>query len=110
MFADAQAAHVGSPAPSLLRAVHRVESCIDARQWTNVDILAVRVLRYLVLVGAHYRAIKGQTCGRMLVREPSACNLLTNLVVVVALRSGLPHSVLSEHLTLVALLPGELEA
>ena len=109
MFADAEAAQMGGPSPSMLRAVHRVESCIDARQWTNVDILAVRVLCYQVLV-ANYRAIKGQTCGGMPVREPSACNLLANLVVVVALRSGLPHAVLSEHLTLVALLPGELEA
>ena len=110
MLADAEAAHMGSPAPSLHRAVHRVESCVNARQWANVDILAGRVLRYQGLVVAHYRAIKGQTCGRMPVREPSACNLLANLVVVVALRSGLPHAVLSEHLTLVALLPGELEA
>ena len=50
MFADAEAAQMGGPAPSMLWAVHRVESCIDARQWTNVDILAGRVLCYQVLV------------------------------------------------------------
>ena len=83
-------------------------------QWTDVKILAGRVLRYLVLI-AHYgaRAIKGQSRGWMLVllvREPSAHDLLPNLVVVVALRFGLPHPMLREHFTLVTLLLGQLQA
>ena len=46
----------------------------------------------------------------MLIREPSASDLSANLVVVVGLRAGMPHTILSEHLTLTALLLGQLEA